>query len=115
RYTGRLVMPLGVDPEGLRWLEAAAINEVAQFGRHAVRKLQRHKMRGRELDLSTPWCLRAGRPYSFGRCDRVPRPGDIGDWHVDRAQVHRGVVADCPGQAGVPGPVVISESSQDAD
>ena len=45
----------------------------------------------------------------------VPRTGDVGDWHVDRAQVHRGVVADRAGQAKVPGPIVISESSQHSD
>ena len=72
-------------------------------------------MGGGEFDVATLWCLRAGRPHSFGRRDRVPRPGDIGDGHVDRAQVHRGVIAHRAGQAGVPGPIVISESSQYTD
>src|SRR5271166_1899893 len=72
-------------------------------------------MRGGEFDVSTPWCLRAGRLHPLGRCDRVPRPGDIGDGHVDRAKVHRGVIADRAGEAGVPGPIVISESSQYSD
>src|SRR5262245_37867702 len=69
-------------------------------------------MRGREFDVSTLWCSRAGRPNSFGRRDRVPGPGDIGDWHVDPAQVYLRVVADCPGEARIPGPIMISESSQ---
>src|SRR3984893_13052686 len=72
-------------------------------------------MRGGEFDVSTVWCLRAGRAHSFGRCHRIPRTGEKGDWHVDHAQVLRGVVAYRAGQAGVPGPIVISESSQHSD
>ena len=75
-------------------------------------KLQRHKVRGGKFDVSTLWRLLAGGPHLFGRGDRIPRTGQIGDWHVDRAQVHRGVVADRAGEAGVPGPIVIGESSQ---
>src|SRR4029079_11431425 len=78
-------------------------------------KLQRCKMGGGEFDVSTLWCLRAGSTHSFGRCDRVPRAGEIGDRHVDWAQAHRGMVADRAGEAGVPGPIVISESSQYSD
>src|SRR3954465_4641847 len=69
-------------------------------------------MGGGEFDVSTLWCLRAGSTHSFGRCDRVPRAGEIGDRHVDRAQVHWRMVADRSGEAGEPGPIVISESSQ---
>src|SRR5215475_6595292 len=72
-------------------------------------------MRGRQFDVLTPWCLRAGRPNPFGRSDRVPGAGDVGDRHVDPAQVYLGVVADCPGEAGIPRPIMISESSQHSE
>src|SRR6476661_320051 len=72
-------------------------------------------MRGRQFDVSTSRCARAGRPHSFGRGDRIPGPGDIGDWHVDPAQVYLGAVADCPGEAGIPGPIMIRESSEHSE
>ena len=69
-------------------------------------------MRGGKFDISTLWRLLAGGPHLFRRGDRVPRTGQISDWHVDRAQVHGRVVADRTGKARIPGPIVISESSQ---
>src|SRR6478672_9919770 len=73
-YRDAEVDPLIAAFSSLGLLETAAINEAAELRGHAVGKLQRHKMRGGEFNVLTPWCLRAGRAHSFGRRDRVPRP-----------------------------------------